>query len=57
MASMIALPRESHLKEMFQMFLFLKGEHNGVDVFNPVETKNNQNQFPTADWSATPCSL
>ena len=54
MASMMALPREGHLKIVFQMFSFLKSKHNGVMVFDPTESDIDQTQFPTEDWSATP---
>ena len=54
MASMMALPREGHLKVVFQMFAFLKSKHNGVMVFDPTEPDIDLSQFPSEDWSATP---
>ena len=53
MASMMALPREGHLKVLFQMFAFLKTKHNGVMVFDPSEPDVDESQFPREDWSAT----
>ena len=37
MASMMALPSESHLDVLFKMFSFLKSEHNEVILFDPNE--------------------
>ena len=54
MASMMALPREGHLKVVFQMFGFLKVRHNAVMVFDPSEPDLDETQFPREDWSATP---
>ena len=53
-SSMMALPREGHLKAIFQMFAFLKTKHNGVMVFDPTEPDIDLSKFPTEDWSATP---
>ena len=36
LASMLALPREGHTKELFHMFNFLKSKHNAVMVFDPT---------------------
>ena len=54
MASMMALPREGHLKVVFQMFAFLKLRHNAVMVFDPTEPEIDETQFSREDWSATP---
>ena len=54
MASMMAMPREGHLDQLFHMFAFLKGNHNGVMVFDPTEPTIDETQFPTQDWSASP---
>ena len=53
MASMMALPREGHLKVLFHMFAFLKMKHNGVMVFDPSEPNIDKSQFKHEDWSAT----
>ena len=34
MASMMTLPRESHLNVVFQMFSFLKSKHTVLTVFD-----------------------
>ena len=54
LASMMALPREGHLDQLFHMFSFLRGNHNGVMVFDPTEPDIDLSQFPDHDWSATP---
>ena len=53
LASMIAMPREGHLKVIFQMFAFLKGKHNEVMVFDPTEPDIDETKFLKEDWSAT----
>jgi hypothetical protein len=54
MASMMAAPREGHLDQLFHTFAFLKGNHNGVMVFDPSEPTIDDLQFPEQDWSASP---
>jgi hypothetical protein len=56
MASMMANPREGHLDQLFHTFAFLKGNHNGVMVFDPTEPTIDESLFPDQDWSATPYS-
>ena len=53
MASMMALPRQGHLKVLFHMFAFLKQRHNGVMVFDPTEPDIDLTKFPNEDWTAT----
>ena len=45
LASMMALPREGHLKVVFQMFAFLKSKHNCVMVFGPIEPDIDETKF------------
>jgi hypothetical protein len=52
MASMMALPRQGHLQQLYHMFSFLKTKHNGVMVFDPTVPDINQSSFPKEDWSA-----
>ena len=54
-SSVMALPCEGHLSTMFHMFSFLKRNHNGVAALNPTKPEICLNQFPTVDWSTTPC--
>ena len=37
MASMMAMPRRSHLNVLFQIFAFLNTKHNDVMVFDPTD--------------------
>jgi hypothetical protein len=53
MASMMASPHEGHLDQLFHTFAFLKGNHNGVMVFDPSEPTIDELQFPEQHWSAT----
>ena len=53
LASMMANPREGHLKEVFHMFSYLKSKHNGVMVFDPTEPDIDETKFAREDWTAT----
>ena len=53
MASMMAMPREGHLEQLFHMFAFLKLKHNSSMVFDPTEPDIDESQFSKEDWSAT----
>ena len=53
LASMMALPREGHLKELFHMFSFLKSKYNAYMVFDPTEPDINKSIFTDEDWTAT----
>ena len=52
---MMTLSREGYLAVGFQMFLFLKNEHNGVTVFNPTRPGITKIHFSTEDWSTILC--
>ena len=52
LASMMAMPREGHLEQLFHMFAFLKTQHNGVMVFDPTEPDIDESCFVRQDWSA-----
>ena len=52
MASMMALPRQGHLHQLYHMFSFLKMKHNGVMVFDPTIPDINDSSFPKEDWTA-----
>ena len=49
LASMMALLREGHLKEIYHMFAFLKSRHNGVMVFDPTEPYIDDSKFSCED--------
>jgi len=53
LASMMALPREGHLREVYHMFSFLKSKHNAVMVFDPTVPEIDYSSFQDHDWSAT----
>ena len=53
LASMMALAREGNLLAIFQMFAFLRSNHNGVMVFDPTEPDLDENKFQKEDWSST----
>ena len=55
MASMMALPRERHLHELFHMFAYLKNHHNAELVLDPtVRDFDVDELFPRRDWKHTP---
>ena len=45
LASMIALPREGHLGQLYHIVSFLKCKHNTVMVFDPTELEIDKFQF------------
>ena len=53
MASMMAMPREGHLDQLFHLFAFLKSKHNAEMVFDPTEPEIDESAFPAQDWSHT----
>ena len=53
LASMIALPREGHLGQLYHIVSFLKCKHNTVMVFDPTEPEIDKSQFTDKDWTAT----
>lgn len=54
LASMMAMPRQGHLKAALHMFAFLKCKHNAVMVFDPTVPDIDESAFPSQDWSETP---
>ena len=53
MASMMAMPREGHLEQLYHMFAFLKIRHNSQMVFDPTPPDIDPSIFPREDWSHT----
>ena len=53
LASMMALPREGHLKALLQIFAFLKNKHNSLMVFDPTVPDIDESQFTLEDWAAS----
>ena len=54
MASMMAMPREGHLEQLFHMFAFLNVKHNSAMVFDPSVPDIDDSQFVREDWTASP---
>ena len=53
----LALPREDHLRKMFQIFAYLKTKSNAELVFDPCQPdwwKDRDDMFPKKDWKGTP---
>lgn len=53
MASMMAMPRQGHLEQLFHMFAYLKLKHNSSMVFDPTEPDIDESQFPRENWSSS----
>ena len=51
MASMMALPREGHLTQLYHMFYFLKSKHNALIGCYPTEPDINLSLFMGEDWT------
>ena len=54
MSSMMALPREGHLQQLYRIFAFLKCKHNYFMVFDHTEPDIDLSAFRDKDWSSTP---
>jgi hypothetical protein len=52
MASMMAMPCEGHLQQLYHMFAFLKAKHNGTMVFDPSVPDIDESKFIRDDWTA-----
>ena len=53
LSSHMALPREGHLLQLYQVFAYLKSHHNSEMVFDPSEPVIDRSLFVRQDWSAT----
>ena len=51
MSSHLDLPREGNLEAVFNMFAYLKKNHNSEMVFDPSEPDIDMSDFPRKDWS------
>ena len=57
MSTCLTLPREDHLRKVFQIFAYLKTKNNGELVFDPSQPdwwKDREGMFPKMDWKGTP---
>ena len=53
MDSMMDMPREGHVEQLFHMFAYLRIEHNSFMVFDPTEPDIDNSHFVWEDWSAS----
>ena len=53
LASMMAMPREGHLDQIYHIFAYLKIKHNAELVFDPTEPNISPDDFPVEDWAHT----
>ena len=53
MASMMSMPTEDHLEQVFHMFAYLIIKHNISMVFDPTDTRIDDSQFVFEDWYAS----
>ena len=47
----LALPRFGHLQQLYNIFAYLKQQHNTEMIFDPLEPVINKDEFPKEDWS------
>ena len=53
MSSHLALLREGHLDQVFQIFTYLKKYHNAELVYDPSDPVVNEHEFEQRDWMAS----
>ena len=53
MSSHLALPREGHLEQVFQIFAYLKKYHNAELVYDPSDPVVEMSDFERRDWTAS----
>ena len=53
LASMMAMPREGHLAQVYRMFSFLRSHHNAVMVFDPTPPEIDSSSFTDEDWTTS----
>ena len=53
MSSHLALPREGHLKALYNIFGYLKSHHNTEMVFDPTEPTIDHALFERKDWTTS----
>ena len=53
MSSHLALPREGHLQELFQIFGYLKKFRNTKMVFDPSDPTIDVSSFELKDWTSS----
>ena len=53
MSSHLALPREGHLSQIYNIFAYLKKHHNTEMVFDPSDPVINEEDFAKQDWTSS----
>jgi hypothetical protein len=53
MSSHLALPREGHLYQLFQIFAYLKKYHNTEMVYDPSDPNVDESTFELKDWTSS----
>jgi hypothetical protein len=53
LSSHLALPREGHLYQLFQVFAYLKKYHNTEMVYDPSDPCINESEFELKDWTSS----
>jgi len=51
LSSCLAMPRDSHLEQVFHIFAYLKGKHNTEMIFDPSIPEIDGSLSPKEDWS------
>ena len=57
LSSHLALPREGHLDQIFNIFAYLKRNHNSEMIFDPSDLDIDQSLFDRKDWTASEFGL
>jgi hypothetical protein len=53
LSSHLALPREGHLYQLFQIFAYLKKYHNAEMVYDPSDPVIDESGFEKKDWTSS----
>ena len=53
MSSHLAIPREGHLDQVFQIFAYMKKYHNTEMVYNPSDPVIYEASFELKDWKSS----
>ena len=53
LSSHLALPREGHLYQLFQIFAYLKKFHNAEQVYDPSDPTIDDSLFELKDWTSS----
>ena len=54
MSSMMAMPRQDHLQQLYHIFSYLKQRYNSELVFDPTVPTFDETKFQKQDWRCTP---